>query len=223
MTARSRWVIGGSAIFLVILIVAFLGSTRNKSSVQARGIPSDAAGATVAFASPGRVEGASETTQVGAAADGILKAVYVKEDQFVRRGTLLGEIGCDDLQASLQTAIAEADGARQTRIRILRGARDEEKKIAIEKTAAARATFEEAKSRLGMQRALYQKEQVSRASYEQAVRDLGVADANLQAAVRTEELLEAPTLQDEKYRSEAEVIASEISIRTVWELIVKLS
>src|SRR5438132_1097523 len=108
MTARSRWVIGGSAIFLVILIVAFLGSTRNKSSVQARGIPSDAAGATVAFASPGRVEGASETTQVGAAADGILKAVYVKEDQFVRRGTLLGEIACDDLQASLQTAMAEA-------------------------------------------------------------------------------------------------------------------
>jgi len=43
----------------------------------------------VAFASPGRVEGASETTQVGAAADGILKAVYVKEDQFVRRGTYL--------------------------------------------------------------------------------------------------------------------------------------
>src|SRR5213078_1328626 len=147
MTARSRWVIGGSAIFLVILIVAFLGSTRNKSSVQARGIPSDAAGATVAFASPGRVEGASETTQVGAAADGILKAVYVKEDQFVRRGTLLGEIACDDLQASLQTAMAEADGARQTRTRLLRGARDEEKKIAIEKTAAARATFEEDKAR----------------------------------------------------------------------------
>src|SRR5437867_3291714 len=223
MTARSRWVIGGSAIFLVILIVAFLGSTRNKSSVQARGIPSDAAGATVAFASPGRVEGASETTQVGAAADGILKAVCVKEGQFVTRGTLLGEIGCDELQASLQTEIAEADGARQTRIRILRGARDEEKKIATEKTAAARATFEEAKSRLGMQRALYQREQVSRASYEQAVRDLGVADANLRAAVRTEELLAAPPLQEEKARAAAEVLAAEGRVRTVQERIGKCS
>src|SRR5437764_9809989 len=223
MTARSRWVIGGSAIFLVILIVAFLGSTRNKSSVQARGIPSDAAGATVAFASPGRVEGASETTQVGAAADGILKAVYVKEDQFVRRGTLLGEIACDDLQSSLQTAMAEADGARQTRTRLLRGARDEEKKIAIEKTAAARATFEEAKSRQEMQRALYQREQVSRASYEQAVRDLGVADANLQAAVRTEELLAAPPLQEEKARADAEVLAAEGRVRTVQERIGKCS
>jgi HlyD family secretion protein len=175
------------------------------------------------FASPGRVEGASETTQVGAAADGILKAVYVKEGQFVKRGTLLGEIGCDDLQASLQTAIAEADGARQTRIRILRGARDEEKKIAIEKTAAARATFEEAKSRLGMQRALYQKEQVSRASYEQAVRDLGVADANLRAAVRTEELLGAPPLQEEKARANADVLAAEGRVRTVQERIGKCS
>ena len=106
----------------------------------------------------------------------------MKEGQFVKRGTLLGE----------------ADGARQARSRILRGARDEEKKVASEKTAAARATFEEAKSRMDMQRALYQKEQVSRSFYEQAVRDLGVAVANLRAAVRTEELRAAPRLQEDK-------------------------
>ena len=223
MTARSRWGIGGSAIVLFILAVAFLGTTRNKNSVQARGIPSNSATATVAFASPGRVEGASETTQVGAAADGILKAVYVKEGQFVKRGTLLGEIACDELQAGLQTAVAEADGARQARTRILRGARDEERKIATEKTAAARATFDEAKSRLEMQRALYQKEQISRASYDQSVRDLGVADANLRTAVRTEELLAAPPLQEEKARADADVLAAEGRVRTVQERIGKCS
>src|SRR5712671_6636487 len=223
MTARRRWTIGGFAVLLVVVAVVFLGSTRNRNSVQARGIPSDSATATVAFASPGRVEGASETTQVGAAADGILKAVYVKEDQFVKRGTLLGEIACDDLQASLQTVIAEADGARQSRTRILRGARDEEKKIASEKTAAARATFEEAKSRSDMQRALYQKEQVSRATYDQAVRDLGVADANLRAAVRTEELLAAPPLQEDRARADADVLAAEGRVRTVQERIGKCS
>src|SRR5437879_11200669 len=189
MTARSRWGIGGSAIVLVIVGVGFLGTTRNRNSVQARGIPSDSVTATVAFASPGRVEGASETTQVGAAADGILKKVYVKEGQFVEGGTLLAEIACDEFQASLQTAIAEADGARQTRTRILRGARDEEKKIAREKTAAARATFEEAKSRQKMQGALYQKEQISRAAYAQPVRGLGAAHANIKAAVRTAKTL----------------------------------
>jgi len=223
MTARSRWAIGGSAIFLVIMAVAFLGSTRSRNAVQARGVPSDSATGTVAFASPGRVEGASETTQVGAAADGILKAVYVKEDQFVKRGALLAEIACDDLQASLQTAMAEADGARQTRTRLLRGARDEEKKIATEKTAAARATFDEAKSRMEMQRALFQREQVSRATYEQAVRDLGVADANLQAAVRTEELLAAPPLEEDKARADAEVQAAEGRVHTAQERIGKCS
>ena len=52
MTARSRWGIGGSAIFLVIAAVAFLGSTRSRNSVQARGIPSDSATATVVFCFP---------------------------------------------------------------------------------------------------------------------------------------------------------------------------
>src|SRR5258705_3025545 len=182
MTAQRRWVFGGSAVLLVTIGAALFGTSRNRNSVQAHGTSANDASGAVVFASAGRVEGASETTQVGAAADGIVKAVYVKEGQLVKRGALLGEIACDELQASLQTAIAEADGARQTRTRILRGPRDEEKKIASEKTAAARATFDEAKSRLQMQRALYQREQVSRATYDQSVRDLGVADANLRAA-----------------------------------------
>src|SRR5882724_4894099 len=103
---------------------------------------------TVVFASPGRVEGLSETTEVGAATDGVLKTIYVKEHQSVKKGTLLAEIACDDVTAMLQIASAEADGARQGRTRLLRGARDEEKRIAAKKTAAAHATFSEAKSRL---------------------------------------------------------------------------
>jgi HlyD family secretion protein len=189
--------------------------------VQALEKPADAPTATVTFASPGRVEGASETTQIGAAADGILKAVYVSEGQFVKRETLLAEIACDDLRASLQTATAEADSARQARTRILRGARQEERRIATQKTAAARATFKEAKSRQDMQRALYEKGEISRASYDQAVRDLGVADANLRAAVRTEELLAAPPLPEDKARADAEVAAAEGRARTVQERIAK--
>jgi multidrug resistance efflux pump len=222
MKAYRRWGIGGLVVLLVTAI-AFFGSLRNRSSVQAHGAPFDVSNATVVFASPGRVEGASETTQVGAAADGILKSVQVKEGQYVKKGTLLGEIACEELQPSLQTALAEADSARQARARLLRGARDEEKKIAVQKTAAARATFEEAKSRLDMQRALYEKQQISRSAYDQAVRDLGVADANLQAAIRTEELLAAPPLQEEKARADADVLAAEGRVQTVQERIGKCS
>ena len=219
----SRWGVGGLAVVLMIMVVAFFGTSRNRNSVEARGTSSDNSAAEVLFASPGRVEGASETTQVGAAADGILKAVSVKEGQFVKRGTLLGEIACDDLQASLQTTLAETDGAREAKARLLHGARDEEKKIASDKTAAARATFEEAKSRMEMQRALYQKQQISKASYDQAVRDHDVAGANLQAAVRTEELLAAPPLQEDTAHAEAEVMAAEGRVKTVQERIGKCS
>jgi len=223
MIAQRRWVLGGLVALLVSAGVVFFGTSRHRNSVQAHGTSANDAGRAVVFASPGRVEGASETTQVGAAADGILKVVYVKEGQFVKRGTLLGEIACDDLQPALQTAMAEADSARQARARLLHGARDEEKKIASEKTAAARATFEEAKSRMDMQRALYQKEQVSRATYDQAVRDLGVADANLRAALRTEELVAAPPLQEDTARADADVLAAEGRVRTAQERISKCS
>jgi HlyD family secretion protein len=222
MTVQRRWIFGGAAALLVIGGVALFGTSRNRNSVQARGTPNNATGSVV-FASPGRVEGASETTQVGAAADGILKAVYVKEGQFVKRGTILGEIACDDLRPALQTAMAEADSARQARARLLRGARDEEKKIASEKTAAARATFNEAKSRMDMQQALFQKQQVSRATYDQATRDVGVADANLRAALRNEELVSAPPLQEDTARADADVLAAEGRVQTAQERIAKCS
>jgi multidrug resistance efflux pump len=224
MTAQRRWILGALAVPLVIAAAALFETSRSRNSVQARGTPNETLPAVaVAFASPGRVEGASEATQVGAAADGILKSVDVEEGQFVKQGTVLGEIACDDLQPVLQTAMAEADSARQARARLLRGARDEEKKIASEKTAAARATFKEAKSRLGMQRALYEKQQVSRANYDQAVRDLGVADANLRAALRTEELVAAPPLQEDKARADADVLAAEGRVQTAQERIGKCS
>jgi multidrug efflux pump subunit AcrA (membrane-fusion protein) len=176
LSAHSKLGGGVLAIVLVIASAAFIWNSRERKTVQAHQTRSNNV-AEVAFASSGRVEGLSDTTQVGAAADGVLKAIYVKEDQFVTKGTLMGEIACDDLDAMLQTALAEADVTRQARVRLLRGARAEEKRIAAKKTAAAHATFAEARSRLSMQRALYKGGEISRAAYEQADRDFGVAKA----------------------------------------------
>jgi HlyD family secretion protein len=220
LSARSKLGGGVLAIVLVIASAAFFGSSRDRKTVQAHQTsPNNLA--EVVFASLGRVEGLSDTTQVGAAADGVLKAIYVKEDQFVTKGTLLGEIACDDLDAMLQTALAEADVTRQARVRLLRGARPEEKRIAAKKTASAHATFAEAKSRFSMQRALYKGGEISRAAYEQADRDFGVAEADFQAAVRTEQLLAAPPLPEDKARADAEVLAAEGRVQTAQERIRK--
>lgn len=222
MKSYGRWGIGSLTVLLATVSVLFLRSSDNTSSVQSR-YESTPTAASVILACPGRVEGLSETTQLGAAVDGILKAVYVKEGQFVKRGTLLGEIVCDDLRAGLQTAIAEAEGARQARVRVLRGTRDEERRVASQKTAAARAVFEQAKSRLEMVRGLYEKQDISRAAYEEAVRDFGVAEADFQGTIRSEELLAAPPLQEEKARADAGVVAADGRVRTLQERIRKCS
>jgi HlyD family secretion protein len=133
----------------------------------------------------------------------------------------MGEIACDDLDAMLQTALAEADVTRQARARLLRGARAEEKRVANKKTAAAHAMFAEAKSRLTMQSALFKGGEISRAAYDQANRDFGVAKADFQASVRTEQLLAAPPLQEDKARADAEVLAAEGRVRTAQERIRK--
>src|SRR5437879_11101154 len=64
-------------------------------------------------------------------------------------------------------------------------------------------------------------DQAARVTCGQDVGDLGVADANLQAAVRTEELLAAPPLEEDKARADAEVQAAEGRVRTAQERIGK--
>lgn len=219
MKPITKWTGAGLALIAAAGALGFLRSSQ-LTHVQAA-VPTTQL--TVAFASLGRVEGLSDATQVGAAADGIVKAVYVKEGQFVKQGTLLGEINCDDLKAAMNTALADADAARQSRVRLLRGARDEEKRIASKKTAAARATFEEAKANLERQKILFEGGQIARTAYDQSVRDLGVAEADFQAAERTEQLLAAPPLPEDQARADAEVLSADGRVEQARDRIKKCS
>lgn len=219
MRRAAKWALAGVVLIAAAGTLVFLRNAQ-PTHVEAA---APATSPTVVFASLGRVEGLSDTTQVGAAADGILKVVYVREGEVVTKGTLLGEIDCDDVRAAFNTALADAEGARQLRIRLLRGARDEERKIANKKTAAARATFKEARASLDRQKILYQGGQIARAAYDQTVRDLGVAEAELQAAERTEQLLAAPPLPEDRARADAQVLAAESRVEEAQDRIKKCS
>jgi multidrug resistance efflux pump len=213
----------GTGILTIALVAAGTAFyvTREQRLVQADQTSSNVPD--VAFASSGRVEGLSDTIEVEAAADGVLKAVDVTEDQLVKKGTLLGEIACDDLNAALNAALAEADAARQARIRLMRGARLEERRVAAKKTAAALATMSEAKGQLHRQRILYKGGEVSASDYDRAKRDYGVAIAEFQAAVRSERLLAAPPLPEDKARADAEVLAADSRVQEAQERINKCS
>ena len=204
---------------VVVASTAFYEISRDHKRVQANSRRSS--DAEVLFAAPGRVEGLSDTIDVGAAADGVVKAVYVTENQAVKNGTLLGEIACDDLNAALQAVLAEADAARQARVRLLRGARYEERQVAVNKTAAAHATLIEAKAQLDRQQVLYKGGEISAVDYDRANRDFGVATAQFRAALRTQRLVSASPLPEEKARADAEVLAAENRVREAQERINK--
>jgi len=95
MTARSRWGIGGSAIALVIVVVAFSGTSGTGIRCKPVGYPPITL-PRPSHSPPRKSRGSFGNYTDRGRRDGILKAVYAKEGQFVKRGTLLGEIGCDD-------------------------------------------------------------------------------------------------------------------------------
>lgn len=179
--------------------------------------PAEPGKAGITLACPGRVEGRSETFEIGAGADGLVKAVYVKEGQRVARGTKLAEIDCPDLQASFQEARSQTESARQVKVRLLRGSRDEERLSAEQRTAAAKAVLEEAAAHLKRMKELHDSGVMARADLDQVKRDYDVAEAKLHEAVRNEELVKAPALAEEVAKADSDIASAEHRMEIVQE------
>src|SRR5258706_10298161 len=97
----------------------------------------------IGVASPGRIEGKSDSIDIGAAIDGVIQEMYVREGDNVERGQVLAELDCRDLKSMLPVTRAEAESLQQTRERLLRGSRQEERAAAAQKTLAVKAAFEQ--------------------------------------------------------------------------------
>jgi HlyD family secretion protein len=210
-----KYVIAG----LAVAIPALFWLSRRQAPAQAeqKVIPESL----VLLASPGRVEGHGETISLGAATDGVVEAVLVTDGQEVTEGTALAVIGCDDLKAEVDQAKAEAESAQQARIRLVRGHRNEERKAAAQKTAAARAVLNQTQEHLKRMDTLYQKEVIPRDLFEQAKRDYEVAQANYQSSRADQALVESKLLPEEKARADAEVTAAEENVRVATEKLQK--
>jgi HlyD family secretion protein len=202
---------------LLVLAACSPAPRRTQSAVEA----ATDTGPRVALACSGRVEGRTETIQVGAAADGIVTSIRAVEGQTVRRGDLLAEIGCGDLEASLQEADAEAESARQSKVRLVRGSREEERLAAEQRTAAARAVFDDASVALRRAKVLAAQDDIPKASLDRAQREFDVAQARLNEALRNEELAKAPPLPEELARADAQIRAAEKREQTIRERISK--
>lgn len=193
------------------------GDTQAAAPLVKEPLPEHSGASRVILACPGRVEGRSETVEVGAAADGVLKALFVSEGQTVRRGDKLAEIDCAELEASLSTASAEAESARQSRARLLRGSRPEEREVAAQKTAAAKTVLQRASLHLSRMQRLYEQNDIARATLDDAQRDYELAETALREAIRNQELVNAGALPEEIAKIDAEIAAAENRIRVIQE------
>src|SRR6266568_1313662 len=138
----------------------------------------------IGVASPGRIEGKSDSIDVGAAIDGVIQEMYVREGDKVERGQVLAELDCRDLKSMLPVTRAEAESLQQTRERLLRGSRQEERAAVAQKTLAAKAAFEQASTRLDRSSKLAEANLIAQAVFEEVRRDAAVAEAEFRGAAR---------------------------------------
>jgi multidrug resistance efflux pump len=213
-----------SVCLATLALVVLLGRMPPIQNAEANRVTPSVAEAShgqIALACPGRIEGKSETISVGAAIDGVIQTISVREGQEVSKGETLAVIGCSDLQSSREVARAEADSLRQTRLRLMHGSRDEERQAAAQRTIAARAVLAQSKAQMDRMTKLWDAAATSRASFEEAKRDYDVADAQLKQALRNEELSNAPPLAEELAKADADIQAAEQRIQLAEERIGK--
>jgi ABC exporter DevB family membrane fusion protein len=218
---RKLFMVVAAGIALAIPLFVWMQRTPEPKRAESLGTAGAASVSGVQLAALGRVEGRGETISVGAATDGVVKAVSVTEGQQVSKGALLAAIDCDDISAEVDLAKAEADSARDARTRLLRGNRDEERAAAAQATDAAKAVMLQAQDHLNRMNALYQKEEISRDTFDQANRDFQVAQANYEKAQDEQKLADAQPLPEEVSRANAEVTAAERAVNVAMDKVEK--
>jgi len=157
----------------------------------------------------GRVEGRGEAIPVESSIDGVLQRVLVTEGQRIGAGEVIAEVACDELDGQIRVLQASLESATQSRLRIVRGSRDEERRVAEQQLSAADAVMAQARRHLDRMQVLVSKDDVPRVAAEEAARDFATAEANRRAASERLKLAMAGPLPEELARADADVRAAE--------------
>jgi HlyD family secretion protein len=142
-------------------------------------------------AAPGRIEGAADTTALGASASGIIKEIMVNQGDRVVKDQLLARIECDEIAAEVPQRIAEHAATVAVLERLKNGNRSEDIAVAEADLQLSEARFVEAEATKQRTLALSQTVVVSRAQALTAERDAHVAYAQVKIAKNKLALLKA--------------------------------
>ena len=187
---------GGAAIHL-----AYPGPP----AAGAPAVTTSTAAPAVIGAAQGRVEGRTENIEVEAGADGVIQSLLVSEGQRIARDQVIAEIGCGHLDSEIRALDASLESARQARVRLMRGAREEERRATAQDVASAQAIADQAQRQNERMQFLVSKDEVSRETAEKAARDLATASAALAAARERQKLANAGPLPEELAKADADI------------------
>ena len=215
MRGLSRIAIGG--LFVLIPLLIWLKKPHSPGQAESR----EQSKPPTVLAALGRVEGREAPISLGAATDGIVKEIFVTDGQRVSEGALLAVIGCEDIRAEIDLAKAQVDRARQTRVRLLRGHRNEEREAAAREADATKAVLTHAEEHLKRMDSLYQKGDLSRDEFEQTKRDFEVARANFEKALAEQNLVNAKPLPEEISQVDAEIAAAKGNVEVLTDKLEK--
>jgi HlyD family secretion protein len=152
---------------------------------------------------PGRVEPYSEDIKLGAEISGRLKNVFVEEGQSVRAGQVLAELVNDDYRAQVASAQAEARQKEAELLKVLNGARLEERREAASSVEEAAAVMANAESEMHRHQKLYQAGVISQEESDRYTKEYEVAKAQYQQKLQNHALIDEETREEDRAMARA--------------------
>ena len=206
---RSIYILSAAVVLITLTMAQYLRSREHsvKAAPAASGILRDGL-----IAAPGRIEAVSEEIRLSSELSGRLHSVPVEEGDRVRKGQVLAQIENEDYVARVAGAEATLAQRQAELLRIVNGARSQERRAAEASAQAAKAVLENARREAERRRNLADRDMISRDEAERYERAYQVALAEYDRATQEFFLVDADARDEDRRRGEASVASAKAQL-----------
>ncbi|MFM8410394.1 MAG: HlyD family secretion protein [Alphaproteobacteria bacterium] len=216
-------------VMLLVLVAAGTGAglvrVASRAPVTAAEAPAPRATGTrpadLPIAGPGRIEAATEEVDVAPERSGTLAQVLVEEGDTVHAGQVIARLVHRDDEARVEAARARLAVAEADRVRLVNGARPEERRESTAVAAQANAALAHARIEVERTRALFAEGVIARETLDRAERDWRVATARRTETNERAAVVDAAARADELARADAEVQLARATLAEAMALLEK--
>jgi len=206
---RSIYALSVAATLFLVSTVQFLRSREHavKAAPASSTVSNDGL-----IAAPGRVEAVSEEIRVSSELSGRLHSVPVEEGDRVHKGQVLAQIENEDYLARVAAAEAILAQRKAELLRVVNGARSQERRASKANMQAAKAVLDTARREAERRRNLADRDMISRDEAERYQRAYQVAEAEYERASQEFSLVDADAREEDRRRAEAAVAAAQAQL-----------